>query len=546
MEEEDNLFVDAPDDFPFYDCVDVNVDSDAGADQSLNSPTASVTNQIDDDGSRPQHSSDFIKFPASNLQRRSQRSFDDSGSESLVIPGTGSVQDYKSGTRGRRYRRYRSVKQQEKKSDQTQSSFTQVDDGDQSVGDANRIGDEPQTQTNEEVLENVAGRISNEEARYSPVTETRERIDAPVTEMEEWPANVLIFLVQLIIKATWFQVRLFMGFVTFPIWSFYYGYMFVLDPIQTARKSVNCAMRKANKVWGIVYGTISPYVYEWLKDQTTVWKLALQFAWGFLWAVYVCIVLCVLLVWAFVASRVLMNSLVEEPVRIVETLHFDYTQYSPVAYVPVAPAGGVVCGGKNKEMVEVGKSAGIRTIPPNQEMQVEVLLTLPESDYNRNLGMFQVRVDFLSASGKVLASISRPCMLQYKSQVMRLILTVIEMVPLATGYLSESQTVHVKMRGFPAGDVSTTCLRVIIEQRAEFRPGGGIPEIYTASLVLESALPFFKRLLWCWRKTLFIWVSLMMFITELTFGLLCCRPMILPRLRARNAPDINAHQDYHH
>uniref|UniRef100_A0A7N0ZV07 Seipin n=1 Tax=Kalanchoe fedtschenkoi TaxID=63787 RepID=A0A7N0ZV07_KALFE len=539
MEDEDVQFVDAPDDFPFYDCVDF--DADAGGDQSPHSATASATDQIPEEDSVDQISSEFNKSPASTLRRRSQRSLDESGSGSQVISATGSVPEFKSGARGRRYRRFRNVRQQEKKSEQTQSSVTLVDEGDPSL-----IADAPEATVSEAVINNVADGMIDEEVGSGRADESGERVDAaPVAGMEEWPASVLVFLVHLLIKATWFQVKLFMGFVTFPIWSLYYGYMFILDPIQTVRKSVDCAMRKASKVWGVVCDTISPFVYEWLKDQKTMWKVALQLAWGFLWALYVCTVLCVLLVWAFVAGRVLMNSVVEEPVRIEETLHFDYTQYSPVAYVPVAPARGVVCGVKNKEMIEVGKSAGLRTIPPNQEMQVEVLLTLPESEYNRNLGMFQVRVDFLSANGKVLASVSRPCMLQYKSEVIRLMLTLLEMLPLATGYLSESQTVHVKMRGFPAGDVPTSCLRVIIEQRAEFRPGGGIPEIYAASLVLESALPFFKRLLWCWRKTLFIWVSLMLFVTELTFGLLCCRPMILPRLRARNASEINALQDHH-
>jgi hypothetical protein len=31
-----------------------------------------------------------------------------------------------------------------------------------------------------------------------------------------------------------------------------------------------------------------------------------------------------------------------------------------------------------------------RLVPPHQRMQLEVSLTLPESDYNRRLGVFQV------------------------------------------------------------------------------------------------------------------------------------------------------------
>lgn len=62
-----------------------------------------------------------------------------------------------------------------------------------------------------------------------------------------------------------------------------------------------------------------------------------------------------------------MGKVVEEPIQVTETLNFDYTKPSPVAFVAVQ-----------------------RLVPPNQRMQLEVFLTLPESDYNRRLGVFQV------------------------------------------------------------------------------------------------------------------------------------------------------------
>ncbi|KAL9355292.1 hypothetical protein Peur_053262 [Populus x canadensis] len=39
------------------------------------------------------------------------------------------------------------------------------------------------------------------------------------------------------------------------------------------------------------------------------------------------------------------------------------------------------------------------------------------------------------------------------------------------------------IKGFREGDVPATFLKVIIEQRAEYRPGGAIPEIYDASVI---------------------------------------------------------------
>lgn len=90
-----------------------------------------------------------------------------------------------------------------------------------------------------------------------------------------------------------------------------------------------------------------------------------------------------------------------------------------------------------------------------------------------------------------------------------------------------------KIRGLTEGDVPTACLRVTIEQRAEYQPGAGIPEIYDASLVLKSEHPLFKRILWYWKKTIFIWISMISFTMELLFALVCCRPFIIPRARTR-------------
>lgn len=146
----------------------------------------------------------------------------------------------------------------------------------------------------------------------------------------------------------------------------------------------------------------------------------------------------------------------------------------------------------------------------------------------------KVRVDLLSDAYRRLASSSRTCMLQFKSMPVHLMLTFFKMVPLVAGYLSESQTLNVHFSGFREGDEPTACLKVTIEQRAEFRPGAGIPEIYDSSLILESELPLFKRILWYWKKTIFTWISMTMFLMELMLTLICCRPIVFPRARPRD------------
>lgn len=157
----------------------------------------------------------------------------------------------------------------------------------------------------------------------------------------------------------------------------------------------------------------------------------------------------------------------------------------------------------------------------------------------------KVRLDFLAADGQILATSRRPCMLQYRSQSIRLLLTFLKVAPILTGYASETQYLKANFKDFTEGDPPTALLKVVLEQRAEYSPGAGIPEIYSASLALESELPLPKRILWFWKKTLFVWVSMSVFMMELVFALLCCRPLIIPKIRLWEAAptDAASHHD---
>lgn len=127
-------------------------------------------------------------------------------------------------------------------------------------------------------------------------------------------------------------------------------------------------------------------------------------------------------------------------------------------------------------------------------------------------------------------------MLLFKSEPVCLVLTMLKIAPLIAGYISESQTINVKFQGITEGHMPTSCLRVLIEQRAEYHAGAGIPEIYDATLILESELPLLRRFLWYWRKTFFIWTVMVSFTVELLSVLICCRPVILPRTKQRSSP----------
>ncbi|KAJ4903581.1 putative adipose-regulatory protein (Seipin) [Raphanus sativus] len=319
------------------------------------------------------------------------------------------------------------------------------------------------------------------------------------TSTLDW--SLLGFLATLVIKSIEFQVSLMLTFINLPPRLIHICLSFVSDPYRTMRRGRRYLISRVVELCD-----------SGLKDDKHVLEAVRRLALGLLWAVHVGIVLFAMLVSAFMVSGFLITCLSQEPLVIKESLSFDYTKNSPEAYVPVTH----------------------RVNTPNHKTEVSVSMTLPESEYNRNLGMFQVRVDFLSENGQVLATSREPCMLRFRTEPIRLVQTFLKIAPLVSGYVSETQTLNLKLKGFSEKDVgSTVCVKVVIEQRAEFRDGAGIPEIYEASLLLESELPFLKRVIWKWRRTLFVWISMSLFVTELVFALVFFWCLIIPRTGQR-------------
>ncbi|XP_020202030.1 seipin-2 isoform X2 [Cajanus cajan] len=348
-------------------------------------------------------------------------------------------------------------------------------------------------------------------------------------------SSLLELTTGLVINLLGFQMRLMFMFVTYPLLFMFHLCMFFMDPLGTTRRGKDFLIGILSRVYGFAYSCIRPYVNSWFKEDESIWSVAFRFGWGFLWSIYVCCVLFGLLVSSFVFSGFLMKCLVEKPIHMRGVLNFDYTKHSPVAYVPVMSCAGAVGGRGSGNNVDARKWVGERVIPSKHKVQLTISLRVPESGYNRNLGIFQIRVDFLLSNGKAIASSSQPCMLRFRSEPIRLVTTLLKIAPLVTGYISETQTLNVKMRGFVERDAPTSCLKVTLEQRAEYQPGACIPEIYDASMIIESELPLFKRIIWIWKMSIFIWVAMMAFFTELLFALVCCRPVIIPKTRQRVA-----------
>ncbi|KAJ4879963.1 putative adipose-regulatory protein (Seipin) [Raphanus sativus] len=377
-----------------------------------------------------------------------------------------------------------------------------------------------------------------EESTVTTVSDDREVDNAGSSPPELRETNQTDWsLSGLLLKAIEFQFNLIITLFKYPPLLLHWCFLFMFDPFSTLRIGRRFLTTIVAELSDMVLGT---FKLSWLKDTKRMLNLAWKFGWGLFWAVYVGAVLFGLLVLSLMLGGFMINRVADKPFVLKEVLNFDYTKNSPEAFVPITSCAGVVaCDGSCKESNEMLKVRGVRAIPRDHKLEITLSMTLPESEYNKNLGMFQVRVDFLSADGKTLNSIRRPCMLRFRSEPIRLVQTFLKMVPLVTGYVSEIQTLSLKLKGFAEKDIPTACLKVMIEQRAEFRPGAGIPELYDASLSLESDLPFFKKVIWKWRKTLYVWISMSLFTMELLFALVCCRPLVIPRTRSRDRPPSN-------
>lgn len=91
-----------------------------------------------------------------------------------------------------------------------------------------------------------------------------------------------------------------------------------------------------------------------------------------------CFVLLVVMIVAVILGVGLVGLWVEEPVSVREKVLFDYSEVNPSANVALGDYKG---GLNDKVMMEV---------PVGQTYYVELVLVMPESDYNLQVGMFQV------------------------------------------------------------------------------------------------------------------------------------------------------------
>ncbi|KAK6132468.1 hypothetical protein DH2020_033768 [Rehmannia glutinosa] len=365
------------------------------------------------------------------------------------------------------------------------------------------------------------GRYNSSSIEYNPLMES--------SNNNEFPFNFIAFVTVLVFKLATFQISLFLKLFTFPIWFFNSCLMFFMFPFQILTHVRSHVKKKLVRALNVSYMSLISFICNKIKSQKSVLKLGVRFGKACFCAVFVFFVLVGLLVSGFAIGGVVMRNLVEESVLKTEILNFDYTKTSPVAVVPISSSlvNGVI-NSKYQTVFGSDNHQGQRAIPYNHKLKVTVSLTLPESEYNRKLGVFQVRVETLSANGNPILGSSYPTMLRFKSQPIRVVETLFNSVPLITGLKSEVQNLKIVMGDFNEGYEPTSFFKVILEQRAEFQAGSGVPEIYAASLEISSELPKLKRVLWSWRRTIFVWISFGVFMAEITVFLILFRAVIFP------------------
>ncbi|XP_050205533.1 seipin-1 [Mercurialis annua] len=232
---------------------------------------------------------------------------------------------------------------------------------------------------------------------------------------------------------------------------------------------------------------------------------------GIMGAVHVFVVLVCVVVLAGLLGFGLVRVWIEKPVFLRERLFFDYSEVNPTAEFNFG-------GGEGFKRGQMG-------IPVGHTFHASLELLMPESYYNREMGVFQLSAELLSAKGVVITKSSQPCMFPYRSLPIRLVRTCLMSIPLLLGISEETQKMSVEILKHREGNPRTKAVRVTLIPRAGT---SYLPQLYEAEILMNSKLPLTKQLLRNWKWTISVWASLYIYITLLIFILCCCRPLLFP------------------
>ncbi|KAL1532859.1 seipin-1-like [Salvia divinorum] len=222
-------------------------------------------------------------------------------------------------------------------------------------------------------------------------------------------------------------------------------------------------------------------------------------------AAYVLMVLIVAMVAATVVGVGVVRSWAEQPVYVKESVHFDYSDAHPTA------------------LLTFGNGPAV---PPGHTIFVSLSLLMPDSDYNRDVGIFQLSAELISGQGSVIARSSHPSMLRFRSWPIRYARTFLMGMPLVFGMTSETQRVTFPaLKHREAAYPRTEDIRLTLIPRAGT---SALPQFYDAEVVVNSRPPWLKEVVYRWKLTLSVWTSLYIFVMLVMLLVLFLKPLIFP------------------
>jgi seipin len=179
----------------------------------------------------------------------------------------------------------------------------------------------------------------------------------------------------LIPKADWFT-----QIIYFYSDTIYNCIMALLSPFIAIFSIASDSYHRAEEAGDAVESVFLKAPSKVIHGTTTLLR---KIGFGIVGAVHVCMVMIVVMLLAAMLGVGLIQLWIEEPVFMRESLFFDYTDANPKA---VFTFGGFVDDGSIKK--------GLMGVPLGHTFHVSVALLMPESDHNRQIGMFQVRMPY--------------------------------------------------------------------------------------------------------------------------------------------------------
>ncbi|KAJ8751907.1 hypothetical protein K2173_000653 [Erythroxylum novogranatense] len=245
-----------------------------------------------------------------------------------------------------------------------------------------------------------------------------------------------------------------------------------------------------------------------------------KMVWGILGAVHVSVVLTFVMIFAAVLGIGFVQLYVEEPVFMREKAFFDYTDVNPKAIFHLSGVDG------DFKKKYVG-------IPVGHTFQVSLTLWLPDSDFNRQIGVFQLTSELISANGNVTAKSSQPCMLPFRSPPVRLARTLLMSFPILIGIAEETQKISIQIIKHKERYPTTEFIKITMYPRAGT---SFLPQFYEAEILVNSKLPWIKALIRNWKWTFYVWTSIYVYIIIVILILCCCRPLLFSITAMNRSP----------